>query len=339
MTATGAYGTILIEYSTIIDLFEWEKSMRKKFITVVLFVIIALFLCSCDDGTSTPVPSSNKGNKPSQSEDSSQGNNQQNSQDEYSVRFNTWAESDSAGDLNNDEEINEEDFEIYLAYISWLDSDDAIDYDKDRKVDMSDYEYYNAYKTWKLSDNSYDLNADRRIDYEDYALYLNPDAMSFVKWARGAYAADVDGNGEIDEEDYFYSQQFIDFIGTFRITDFTYGNEMNVGFDESEFTIMDLIDYLPDITVTIDKYGKFSCTYPQEMEEALGVDNSLVQAAINSARASKMSDYYSRIYFTIDGIYVSIPLTERREGVYSTVFSVTVEGTQITIGFAIEYDG
>lgn len=140
--------------------------------------------------------------------------------DDDVISFEEWVISDGAFDYNGDRKINQEDYDIAMAYLSWKKSDNSFDYNGDRVIDYEDYKLLTDFNVWKESELVEDFNGDGQITYDDYEYVLgfsswenkvdyNQDETidlkdyvilkRFEKWEN---KVDLDENGKIDAYDY-----------------------------------------------------------------------------------------------------------------------------------------
>ena len=293
--------------------------MKKVFAITLLFVLIGITLYGCGSiGSDAPSV------KP-QTEASD---------------FVEWEKGSDAKDLNEDEVISVEDFVLWKEFNAWKSSEEAFDYDGDRKITYSDYAYLISYDEWKRSSSAMDLNGDRRITQEDYDLYLNPQKTNYIKWAYSPNAVDLNDDNVVDEDDYVLVSSYVDFIGKFHIINFEIKSEYSPCFVDSDFSLNEMKEYLPDIVFSIDKFGKTSWTYPEELKNALGTDWTTANGAVENAVMEKLSERLSRIYITIpsEDVELSIHLIEKMGVDYSTSFSYSFNTRNGSGTVEVEFD-
>ena len=287
--------------------------MKKQFIVFAVCILLTAVLFGC---------SSNK----------------KDSETPKLSEFDEWKSGSSAADLNEDEVVDEQDFGIWQAFQIWCDTEDAQDFNNDRRITFLDYKYYTAYKEWKLSASAIDLNGDRKITIDDFALFLDPTKSNFVAWLSSENAVDLTKNGSIDEDDYLIAARYIEFVGSFHLTNFEWSGNI-ICFRNSRFGIDDFEQYLDELTFSIDKYGVLSCSMPENMKTALGEDLTLFELGLNSCVITRLSPQIATcdIYVSEYGFFVSFYLTSVDEG-YSTSFDMRYSNISTTISFLIEYD-
>ena len=259
--------------------------------------------------------------------------------------YERWKNSDEAVDLNDDGRITEEDHVLWKDYSVWRASEEAYDYDKDRRITFNDYSFFTSYEEWKVSSSAIDLNGDRKITMKDYELYRNPEKTNYITWMKSESAVDLNGDEIIDEQDWKIAEVYVEFIGSFRITDFTLG-ETYPGFVDSGFYLYDFAGYLPDIVFSVDKFGKTSWTFPEELKTRLGTDWNTVDNAVKNSIMERLSDKLSRLYVTIpsESVVLFAYLTEKEGVDYTTSFSYSFydvnDGTNkvVEVSFDIVYD-
>jgi hypothetical protein len=211
--------------------------------------------------------------------------------------YELWRNSDEARDLNFDQKINEEDYEIYLQQLE------------------------DPYIVWRNSDEAEDLNGDRKIDELDYALYLNPPENLYEIWKSSSNAEDLNEDGVIDEADYNLYLDAVKIMGTYQVTNFSYEGDKiwiadNIHLDEFG-------QHLGGITFGISLYGEIDVQMSNDVIAIFGEDLPAVLDALDNMTFTRISPFI----FSLD---TSIVLDEIE-------IVVTIYFSEIEHGFSTQY--
>ncbi len=252
--------------------------------------------------------------------------------------FDKWKNSNNAADLNDDTNINQQDFAIWQAFQAWCDTEEAQDFNGDRKITIVDYFYFNTYKAWRLSSEAVDLDGDRRITIEDYALFIDPNKTNYITWANSENAVDLNDDGKIDENDYVIASGYIEFVGSFHLTNFEWTGDI-ICFYNSRFGIDDFQTYLANLTFAVDKFGRLSCQMPEAMSTALGTDLESFESAVNACVISRLSAQIATVDISLPSsrFNLSFYLTAIDNG-YATSFNMRYSNISTVVSFHIVYD-
>lgn len=195
------------------------------------------------------------------------------------------------------------------------------------------------YDVWKLSDIAYDYNGDRKIDAIDYEVYLLQNSYSY--WRESLLAYDYNGDHLINESDYDLYLNVSEFVGEYRITNYTYDglprNSLLTG--TSKIYLKDLGLYFAQMTITVESNGEITLDIPSDMITSLGDIYDYMMEASENMRITRISPVLASIDTLIilddTEVHFSIYLGEY-EGGYSTSFVIGFFAEQPTITFDLE---
>ncbi|XFA98500.1 hypothetical protein ACAG96_06440 [Candidatus Izemoplasma sp. B36] len=234
-----------------------------------------------------------------------------------------WKNSDEAFDYNGDRKIDQEDYDIYLLqndYEFWKTSDEALDYDNNHIIDELDFEKYKLhtnYNYWKLSEEAIDLNGDAFIDETDHEIYNNYDF-----WINSDEAEDLNDDSTIDVSDYEVYIEYVEFVGTYYLTNYTYDGAESHSFGENVL-FSDMGDYLSQITVSVNGRGEFTVTIPDNIKTIFGDSHLIMIEAANNMTISRLSPFIVAIDTNVimDGIEYNLTIyLDETEAGYSASY-------------------
>lgn len=308
----------------------------KKLFLGFLFFFTVFALSGCDLSNSDPNEETIAYETWRVSEDALDLNGDQKiNEDDYQLYleetdYETWRNSEDALDLNGDRKINKDDYDLYLSeenYDTWRNSEDALDLNGDRKIDEEDYllsQIEDSYESWRNSDEALDLNDDQRIDDYDYFLYQTQD--DFEEWRVSEDALDLNDDRRIDENDYLIYQDYLVFSGTYTITNYLYdGLESNYVYGENKLRVPEFGDLLMQMTINVGNNGQITLDIPASVILELGdLYTTFVEAGENMS-ITKISPFIVSIdtFLTVDGLIYNVSMyLEENENGYTASYII-----------------
>ncbi|MGD9909430.1 MAG: hypothetical protein AB7U79_02355 [Candidatus Izemoplasmatales bacterium] len=195
------------------------------------------------------------------------------------------------------------------------------------------------YDVWKLSDIAYDYNGDRKIDAIDYEEYLLQNSYSY--WRESLVAYDYNGDHQINESDYDLYLNLLEFVGSYRITNYTYDglprNSLLTG--TSRIYLKDLGLYFAQMTIKVELNGEINLVIPSDLATSLGDLYSYMMEASENMTITRISPVLASIDTSIilDDIEVQFSIYfQQYEGGYSTSFVIGFFPEQPTITFDLD---